>query len=76
MNTVNVAPGETYDVAFVANNPGAWMFHCHELHHTMNGSKQPGGLIQVIRYGVSAAIPQGTLPPAKPSGDGGHGHGH
>ena len=34
----------TYDIAFVANNPGAWVFHCHELHHTMNGSTQPGGL--------------------------------
>lgn len=57
MNTVNVAPGETHDVAFVANNPGAWMCHCHELHHTMNGSTQPGGRIQVVRYEGSAAVP-------------------
>lgn len=79
MNTVNVAPGETYDIAFVANNPGAWMFHCHELHHTMNGSSQPGGLIQVIRYEGSAsapAVPKAAPAPAKPSSGAGHGTGH
>lgn len=77
MNTVAVASGETYDIAFVANNPGAWMFHCHELHHTMNGPTQPGGLIQVIRYeGLPPAAPKKTVPSAPPSGAGGHGRGH
>ncbi len=79
MNTVNVAPGETYDIAFAANNPGAWVFHCHELHHTMNGSTQPGGLIQVIRYEGSAAVPaapKAAPAPPKPSSGAGHGSGH
>ncbi|MBI5628320.1 MAG: multicopper oxidase domain-containing protein, partial [Candidatus Rokubacteria bacterium] len=79
MNTVNVAPGETYDVAFVANNPGAWLFHCHELHHTMNGSSQPGGLIQVIRYEGSASVPaapKAAPAPSKPSSGAGHRSGH
>ena len=78
MNTVNVAPGETYDIAFVANNPGAWLFHCHELHHTMNGSSQPGGLIQIIRYkdGPPPAQPSTVPRPAPPAGGGGHGRGH
>ncbi|KGX87020.1 multicopper oxidase family protein [Pontibacillus litoralis] len=36
-DTLNVKPGETYEVAFVANNPGNWLFHCHDLHHASNG---------------------------------------
>lgn len=34
--TVTVAPGETRDIEFVADNPGDWAFHCHKTHHTMN----------------------------------------
>lgn len=34
--TINVAPGETRDVEFVAWNPGTWRLHCHKLHHIMN----------------------------------------
>jgi FtsP/CotA-like multicopper oxidase with cupredoxin domain len=34
--TVDVPPGTTRDVEFVANNPGDWAFHCHKSHHTMN----------------------------------------
>ena len=29
--------GETYDVAFVADNPGIWMDHCHNLQHAQQG---------------------------------------
>lgn len=36
-NTVTVAPGEILDIEFVANNPGIWAFHCHELHHAEQG---------------------------------------
>ncbi|PZR71006.1 MAG: copper oxidase [Chthoniobacterales bacterium] len=34
--TVNVPPGSTRTVEFVADNPGDWAFHCHKNHHTMN----------------------------------------
>jgi hypothetical protein len=34
--TVNVPPGTTRDIEFVADNPGDWAFHCHKNHHTMN----------------------------------------
>lgn len=34
--TVSVAPGETRDIEFVADNPGDWAFHCHKSHHLMN----------------------------------------
>jgi FtsP/CotA-like multicopper oxidase with cupredoxin domain len=42
-DTVLVAPRETVEVAFVANNPGDWMLHCHVVDH------QVSGLMTVIR---------------------------
>ncbi|MTT32580.1 multicopper oxidase domain-containing protein [Terrilactibacillus sp. BCM23-1] len=36
-DTLNLKPGEEYEVAFVADNPGNWMFHCHDLHHASAG---------------------------------------
>ncbi|WP_419877832.1 multicopper oxidase family protein [Brevibacillus centrosporus] len=36
-DTLNVAPGETYIVAFRADNPGLWMDHCHNLSHAALG---------------------------------------
>ena len=32
-DTLNVAPGERWDVLIHANNPGVWAFHCHILTH-------------------------------------------
>jgi FtsP/CotA-like multicopper oxidase with cupredoxin domain len=29
--------GESYEVAFVADNPGMWMDHCHNLDHAKVG---------------------------------------
>lgn len=34
--TVTVAPGETRDIEFIADNPGDWALHCHKPHHAMN----------------------------------------
>ena len=34
--TVDVPPGATRDIEFVADNPGDWAFHCHKNHHVMN----------------------------------------
>ena len=34
--TVNVPPGTTRDVEFVADNLGDWPLHCHKNHHAMN----------------------------------------
>ena len=36
-DTLNVHPGERYDVAFRADNPGIWMDHCHNLFHAADG---------------------------------------
>jgi FtsP/CotA-like multicopper oxidase with cupredoxin domain len=32
-DTLNVAPGERWDVIVNCNNPGTWAFHCHMLPH-------------------------------------------
>ncbi len=36
-DSLNINPGEEYVVAFQADNPGNWMFHCHDLHHASAG---------------------------------------
>lgn len=48
MDTINILPGESYEIVVEANNPGLWMFHCHELHHA------EGGLAMMFNYkGIS-----------------------
>lgn len=42
-DTVLLAPRERVEIAFVADNPGDWMFHCHILEH------QAAGMMSVIR---------------------------
>ena len=46
-NTINVPPGTTRDVEFMALGPGLWRIHCHKLHHTVN---------------AHADIPMGIMP--------------
>jgi FtsP/CotA-like multicopper oxidase with cupredoxin domain len=36
-DTVLLMPDETVEVAFVADNPGHWMFHCHVIEHQETG---------------------------------------
>jgi FtsP/CotA-like multicopper oxidase with cupredoxin domain len=42
-DTVLMAQRERVEIAFVADNPGDWMFHCHILEH------QESGMMGVIR---------------------------
>jgi len=37
VDSLNVADKETYEIAFVADNPGIWMDHCHNLQHAADG---------------------------------------
>ena len=37
IDSLNVLEGETYDIAFVADNPGIWLDHCHQLKHAQQG---------------------------------------
>jgi len=47
-DVVQVSPGERYDIAFTATEPGKWVFHCHIGHHLTNDGDDPGGLILVV----------------------------
>ena len=50
-DTVNVGPGERYDVVWEARRPGKWLLHCHIPHHTTNDNVEVeggGGLMTVI----------------------------
>jgi FtsP/CotA-like multicopper oxidase with cupredoxin domain len=50
-DTVNVGPGQRYDVIWKARRPGKWLIHCHIPHHTSNNNtevKGGGGLMVVI----------------------------
>ena len=50
-DTVNVGPGQRYDVVWTARRPGKWIVHCHIPHHTTNNNveqKGAGGLTLVL----------------------------
>jgi FtsP/CotA-like multicopper oxidase with cupredoxin domain len=42
-DTLSIAPGERYDVEFVARAPGRWLLHCHIAHHTTNDNREVEG---------------------------------
>jgi FtsP/CotA-like multicopper oxidase with cupredoxin domain len=55
LDSVLVGPHETWDVVFLADNPGLWMFHCHVLLHASFG------LTMSIDYaGISTPYSMGT----------------
>jgi manganese oxidase len=62
-NVITLAPGETADVEFTANNPGVWMLHCHELHHA------DAGMMTLMQY-------EGFEPVDAEDGRAGHDEGH
>ncbi|WP_328460508.1 multicopper oxidase family protein [Actinoplanes sp. NBC_00393] len=48
IDSLDVADGDRYEIAFVADNPGIWADHCHNLEHV------PEGLTAHLAYaGVS-----------------------
>jgi FtsP/CotA-like multicopper oxidase with cupredoxin domain len=60
-DTLNVEPGEMYEVAFRADNPGIWMDHCHVLDHAAEGM-----MMHLVYEGVvtpfEAGDPTGNRP--------------
>jgi len=59
LDTLDVLPSESYDVAFRADNPGIWMLHCHNLYHA--------------RYGMSMMVMyEGVTTPFRPGGAAGN----
>jgi FtsP/CotA-like multicopper oxidase with cupredoxin domain len=55
VDAILVSPGETWDVAFKADNPGIWMLHCHVLGHAV------AGMSMTINYqGISTPFTMGV----------------
>ncbi|MGP3956857.1 multicopper oxidase family protein [Nonomuraea sp. 3N208] len=44
-DTVNIKPHERLEIDVLADNPGEWMFHCHNLYH------QEQGMMGALGYG-------------------------
>jgi FtsP/CotA-like multicopper oxidase with cupredoxin domain len=36
-DTLTLTPSQKYSVDWIADNPGLWVFHCHNLYHMLNG---------------------------------------
>ncbi|MEA2596309.1 MAG: hypothetical protein QOF01_2778 [Thermomicrobiales bacterium] len=70
-DTVLVGPAERYDLAFVGDNPGVWMLHCHMEHRMANG------MMTLVQY--DGAVPTGPaaafFDPEGATGSSGTGHG-
>lgn len=54
MNTLSIAPGETFDVVLRAEETGIWLWHCHVLSHVTgpkdaNGIPTTAGMIGVVQ---------------------------
>jgi FtsP/CotA-like multicopper oxidase with cupredoxin domain len=61
VDSLDVRPDETYEVAFVADNPGIWSDHCHTLRHATDG------LVAHLMYeGVTTPFLVGGTAPNKP----------
>jgi len=59
VDTFDVRPGQVWEVAFEAVNPGIWMNHCHNLPHAHQGM-----MLRLVYDGVTT-----------PYGDAHAGHG-
>ncbi len=55
LDSLNVLPGDTWTIAFHADNPGLWMFHCHDLNHAANGMD-----LMIGYRGITTAFSTGT----------------
>jgi FtsP/CotA-like multicopper oxidase with cupredoxin domain len=66
-DTVEVPPGSTVKIAFDANNPGVWAFHCHILYHMATGMftvvKYEGADTRFWQPGKTAQELKNGLPP-------------
>lgn len=57
LDTVAVEPGESYDIDFLADNPGLWMDHCHVLRHAAKGMS-----VMVVYEGITTPFNIGSAP--------------
>lgn len=61
LDSLLVEPQENWDIAFVADNPGLWMFHCHVLLHATFGMSA-----MVVYEGVTTSYEVGRRSGNKP----------
>lgn len=61
LDSLLVEPHESWDIAFVADNPGLWMFHCHVLVHAEFGMSA-----MVVYQGVTTPYEIGSRSGNKP----------
>ncbi|WP_167047327.1 multicopper oxidase family protein [Salinibacterium sp. ZJ454] len=54
LDTFDVQPGEVWEVALRADNPGIWMDHCHNLDHAAEGM-----LLHLAYAGVASPFEHG-----------------
>jgi FtsP/CotA-like multicopper oxidase with cupredoxin domain len=47
-DTLNIAPGERYDVLVTCHTPGVWAFHCHILNHAESAHGMFGMVTAVV----------------------------
>jgi FtsP/CotA-like multicopper oxidase with cupredoxin domain len=55
IDTLDIKTGDTWTIAFRADNPGIWMAHCHNLAHASMGMD-----MMVVYRGVSSRFQIGT----------------
>lgn len=67
VDTLRIAPGERYDVAFEADNPGKWVMHTHFPQHVTNDRMYPGGMLtQLVYEGYENETFRAELPGGNP----------
>jgi FtsP/CotA-like multicopper oxidase with cupredoxin domain len=71
--TIDVHPGATRDIEFVADNPGDWAFHCHKSHHTMNAMSHDLPNMVGVAPGATEQMVKKVLPGYMAMGQGGMG---
>jgi FtsP/CotA-like multicopper oxidase with cupredoxin domain len=60
--TQTMGPGDFFEIEFVADNPGNWIFHCHVPHHTANAKMSgyngaPVGMTRIFSYRDYQPVP-------------------
>ena len=71
--TVNVHPGATRDIEFIADNPGDWAMHCHKSHHTMNAMSHDLPNMIGVKTGTTEEKVRKVLPGFMAMGENGMG---
>jgi FtsP/CotA-like multicopper oxidase with cupredoxin domain len=67
-DTLNIAPGERWDVIVEADLPGVWAFHCHILSHA-EGPEGMFGMVTALVVNDPGAAPAATTDTTETTSD-------